>query len=409
MILETLYKRSKTGKIVYYKVEVTEYANDSVIRKESGQLETQNPIVHEEEVHQGKNIGKSNETTPQQQAESQAQSDWLKKKDEGYKSLADLNLYAVKGDEGNICYADFNTEDGTPNHPVYWHELEHVLDVKLPEVNTDASGNLKPMLATDWAKVKYISYPVYVQPKLDGVRCLMICNVTDTTCNVRFLSRSGKDYNTVNHIIDNTTFPRGNYIVDGELYSDELTFQEIIQAVKKQCDNSSKIKFNAYDLVNGNEQNYRLVSLEFLISTINSPYITLVPTVIANKKEEVEVLQSNYLNEGYEGAMIRFMNAMYEAGARSRSLLKVKTFDDTEFTFHGFNVGQREEDLIAVCKTEAGDEFRAKLVGTVAEKEELRKKEMEYLGKQLTVKHFGWTDSVNPLPRFPVAKAFRED
>lgn len=403
MILETLYKRSKTGKIVYYKVEVTEYANNFVIRKESGQLETQNPIVHEEEVYQGKNIGKSNETTPQQQAESQAQSDWLAKKDTGYKSLADLG---IGHQNGGVHHGVF-TIHGVVQVPAL--SFEEILNKTLPKENTDSAGNTKPMLATDWAKVKSIPYPVFVQPKLDGVRCLMICSVTDTTCNVRFLSRSGKDYSTVNHIIDNTTFPRGNYIVDGELYSDELTFQEIIQAVKKQCNNSNKIKFNAYDLVNENEQNHRLVSLEFLISTLNSPYITLVPTVTANNKEEVETFQSNYLNEGYEGAMIRFTNAMYEAGARSRSLLKVKTFDDTEFTFHGFNVGQREEDLIAVCKTEAGDEFRAKLVGTVAEKEELRKKEMEYLGKQLTVKHFGWTDSVNPLPRFPVAKAFRED
>jgi len=403
MILETLYKRSKTGKIVYYKVEVTEYANNFVIRKESGQLETQNPIVHEEEVYQGKNIGKSNETTPQQQAESQAQSDWLAKKDTGYKSLADLG---IGHQNGGVHHGVF-TIHGVVQVPAL--SFEEILNKTLPKENTDSAGNTKPMLATDWAKVKSIPYPVFVQPKLDGVRCLMICSVTDTTCNVRFLSRSGKDYSTVNHIIDNTTFPRGNYIVDGELYSDELTFQEIIQAVKKQCNNSNKIKFNAYDLVNENEQNHRLVSLEFLISTLNSPYITLVPTVTANNKEEVETFQSNYLNEGYEGAMIRFTNAMYEAGARSRSLLKVKTFDDTEFTFHGFNIGQREEDLIAVCKTEAGDEFRAKLVGTVAEKEELRKKEMEYLGKQLTVKHFGWTDSVNPLPRFPVAKAFRED
>lgn len=403
MILETLYKRSKTGKIVYYKVEVTEYVNNFVIRKESGQLETQNPIVHEEEVYQGKNIGKSNETTPQQQAESQAQSDWLAKKDTGYKSLADLG---IGHQNGGVHHGVF-TIHGVVQVPAL--SFEEILNKTLPKENTDSAGNTKPMLATDWAKVKSIPYPVFVQPKLDGVRCLMICSVTDTTCNVRFLSRSGKDYSTVNHIIDNTTFPRGNYIVDGELYSDELTFQEIIQAVKKQCNNSNKIKFNAYDLVNENEQNHRLVSLEFLISTLNSPYITLVPTVTANNKEEVETFQSNYLNEGYEGAMIRFTNAMYEAGARSRSLLKVKTFDDTEFTFHGFNIGQREEDLIAVCKTEAGDEFRAKLVGTVAEKEELRKKEMEYLGKQLTVKHFGWTDSVNPLPRFPVAKAFRED
>ncbi len=94
---ETLYKRTKTGAIQYYAISVTLQDNwrGAQIIKESGQLNTDNPIIHVEKINAGKNIGKVNETTPEQQAELQAESDWKKKKDEGYKSLIDLGITIV--------------------------------------------------------------------------------------------------------------------------------------------------------------------------------------------------------------------------------------------------------------------------------------------------------------------------
>jgi hypothetical protein len=84
---DTLYKRTRTGAIEFWKVA----ANNGTIYKESGQLGTLNPVMHDEHCN-GKYIGKANETTPKQQAGLQTESDWKKKRDDGYKSLTDLGI-----------------------------------------------------------------------------------------------------------------------------------------------------------------------------------------------------------------------------------------------------------------------------------------------------------------------------
>lgn len=390
MKLETLYKRAKSGKIQYWQIEVVEASPANYgwgIVKTSGQLGTENPIVHRETITKGKNIGKSNETTPQQQAESQALSDWNKKRDEGYKSLEDLGYLGVKRAE---------------------EDLPQLLEQLLPQFNTDASGNPKPMLATDWNKVKSIPYPVLVQPKLDGVRCLIIVATAGVTKSIRFLSRSGKDYNFP-HLLG-VVFPEGQYILDGEIYSDELTFQEIVAATKKVTENTGKLHFRCYDMIGVAEQAERLHYVSELIKKINSPHFHSVPTARATSKDEVKALHDAYVQDGYEGAMIRFLNGKYASGTRSRELLKVKEFDETEFYFQKWEKGLRDEDLIAVCLTsihEDAKEFRAKMVGTVAEKKEMESSNIK-VDSLITVKHFGWTDE-EKIPRFPIGKAFRDE
>jgi DNA ligase-1 len=95
MTFETLYKRTKTGAIQYWKIGVGQHDNGHAnIFKESGQLGTDNPTHHLEAVTKGKNIGKANETTPHEQAQLQAESDWKKKLDSGYKTLGQLEELA---------------------------------------------------------------------------------------------------------------------------------------------------------------------------------------------------------------------------------------------------------------------------------------------------------------------------
>lgn len=402
MELETLYKRTKTGAIQYWNIVATDSLDGySYITKESGQLGTKSPIIHNEHIREGKNIGKSNETTHLQQAELQAKSDWTRKHDEGYKSLKDLGIIAI----GSNNY-QFGED--------FYGTMELCLDKALPQFNSDASGNVKPMLATDWKKIKKIDYPVLVQPKLDGVRCLMIVSVTDKeggTSSVRYLSRSGKEYTTLNHITTSCTFPIGDYILDGEIYSDELTFQEIIAAVKKQRPDSLKLKFRAYDVVTDSTQENRWSETVKLVDAIASPHVWTVITTIADSKELVTSLHNQYVEQGYEGAMIRLLNGTYAQSQRSSHLLKVKEFDENEFAFKNFEFGQRGvEDLIAVLWNTDGDkEFRAKVIGTKKEKEELYEeyKDNSGEGKSFTIKHFGFTDE--NLPRFPIGKGFRHE
>lgn len=407
MKLYTLYKRAKTGKIQYWQISVENSTTQtgSTIRKESGQLGTSNPIVHIEEVVSGKNIGKTNETTPQQQAEGQAQSDWNKKRDEGYKSLTDLGI----GHQNGGVHHGLFTIHGSVQVPA--KSLEEVLDACLPEFNTDASGNQKPMLATDWNKVKDIQYPVLVQPKLDGVRCLMIVESKDS---IVMLSRSGKEYTTLRHITDEV-WAAANllslpFILDGEIYSDELTFQEIVAAVKKKRPETLKLKFRAYDIISTSTQQERWEATVALVDKIASPEIQLVPTWVANCKAEAVMHHDTWVQEGYEGAMIRLLDGMYTPGQRSRDLLKVKQFDETEYYFQRWEKGARDEDLIAVCWTstraDEAKEFRAKVEGNVAEKKVLENSTPK-VGSMITIKHFGTTS--DGFPRFPIGKCFRDE
>lgn len=394
-----LYKRAKTGKIVYYAIVAADSLDGySYIMKETGQLGTKNPIVHNEHIREGKNIGKSNETTHLQQAESQALSDWNKKRDEGYKSLEDLGI-TYKG-----ISADKVSLKDVYECPSGHFYLEDCLEATLPQFNTDSSGQAKPMLATDWKKVKSITYPCLIQPKLDGVRCLMVVNFMAIT----FLSRSGKEYGTLNHIGQDVidASERGlelPFILDGEIYSDELTFQEIVAAVKKQRPESLKLKFRAYDIINDEDQRQRWASTRRTVEAINSECIQLVDTYECTDEAHAKISHDNWVGQGYEGAMLRMYSGKYGQGQRSRDLLKVKEFDETEYRFIRWDKGQREEDLIAVCETDTNQEFRAKMVGTREQKVELQKT----TEGMMTIKHFGLTDE--GLPRFPIGKAFRDE
>lgn len=89
---DILYKRTKTGSIQYWKIKVRDsdfLDGGSQIRKESGQLGTDKPLVHVEAIHQGKQ-----KRSPLEQAEFMAESDWKKKKDSGYKTLQQLEDFA---------------------------------------------------------------------------------------------------------------------------------------------------------------------------------------------------------------------------------------------------------------------------------------------------------------------------
>lgn len=382
--MDTLYKRTKTGAIQYWKVEVVPNNNEVDIIKESGKLNG-TPVRHVDTITSGKNVGKANETTPFEQANLQAASDWRKKKDDGYKSLDDLQVTAFEGD------------------------LESTLDRVLPKFNTDASGNIKPMLAksVNWKKVKY---PCLVQPKLDGIRCLM--KVTKFPAKISFISRKGKEFTTLGHIeetIKNFLYysPSDDFILDGEIYSDELSFQNMCKALKKLSPGSAMLKLRVYDMVLDEPQEDRLNALSELVSAINSPEIEMVSTDLAMSTKEVTRLHNKFVQEnGYEGAIIRTIGGKYEQGFRSSHLLKVKVFDEDEFKWVGWEFGARgNRDLLAICKTKTGQIFKPTMFGTIAEKEELYAK-TPTKGAKMIVKYFGFTD--DGIPRHPNGKGFRD-
>lgn len=396
MKLPILCKRTRTSAIQYWEIETQVSADGTAkIIKTSGQYGTDKPLEHVKTVTEGKNIGRANATTPQQQAELEAKSDWKKKQDEGYKTLEDLGITW-----------DDQYDDWVHKGRHYWR-LDQVLKEALPRYNTDSSGQVKPMLAqsVNWKKV---TFPCYVQPKLDGTRALAIFDGQ----TAKFISRTGKDYTTLSHIQAELEAKLSEPIIlDGEIYSHELTFQEIVAAVKKQREDSFKLLFKVYDVVNDLPQVEREEIVRTLTSTISWETIHALPTLTCHSQQEVEDLHVHFVSQGYEGVMIRLLDGTYDQGQRSNNLLKLKQYDTNEFAFMRFELGQRGvEDLIAVCSSKCTDGinhwvFKTKMQGTVAQKQELYNNPPAQMSL-LTVKHHGYTN--DGLPRFPIGVSFRD-
>ena len=202
-MLEPLYENDKMWQISWYKNDDTSYTIKTENGKINGKLAQH--IVH---VKEGKNIGKKNETSVEQQTILQATSEWNKKIKQGYH---------IQGNDSNI-------------------------------------GVLKPMLALEYKGL--IKYPVWVQPKLDGVRCLIYMN----NGSIVFQSRQNTIYEPFEHIVPDVTnilkrMPP-NSILDGELYTHGLGFEQIVSMVRRaktRHPDLYKLKYTLYDFfIKGN-------------------------------------------------------------------------------------------------------------------------------------------------------------
>lgn len=272
------------------------------------------------------------------------------------------------------------------------------------EHNTDANGRMKPMLACGFSQQKIV-FPCFVQPKYDGVRCIIFSDAE----GVHILSRNGKPYK-IPHLEKWAKDNLDKLPLDGELYCHkELTFQEIISAVKKVSDLTSKIRFVVYDRpIQGANYAERQKSLcEDFKGVSEDAVVYLSPTYTADTIEEVQDKHDQFVGQGYEGAIIRNTRGLYEFGFRSNDLIKLKRFDTEEFQIVDVveASGRDEGTAIFVCEC-AGGRFNVKPQGT----RELRTKyftnKEEIIGKVATIQYQGLSD--DGIPRFPSAITIRD-
>jgi len=272
-----------------------------------------------------------------------------------------------------------------------------------------------PMLAGDFEKRKdKVTYPVDVQPKLDGVRCLAYWDGD----SVKLMSRGGKQWECCQHIIDEleTVLPE-DWVLDGELYIHGSTFQEITKLVKKLRPESVNVQFHVYDIPRtnlptsqwhwDNRKNALNMFAHRCVTADSCKSVKVVNTHQADAEDDVYQLQSEYLEDGYEGAIVRERDGEYKFGYRSRSLLKVKNFMDEEYKIIGFGtgIGRFEGSVVWICTTEDGKEFRVVPQGTMEQRQELYKDANNSIGSLLKVKFFELTD--DNIPRFPVGLGIR--
>ena len=325
-------------------------------------------------IASGKNLGRANATTAQQQALLEAEAKWLKQLDKGYS-----------------------------------------------EKRGGASKENKPMLAHVYADHRHkvdFSKPAYIQPKLDGVRAIAV----RTGDEITLTSRNGKPHVGLQHIRDELlTLMRDGEAWDGELYRHGTPFQTIISLVKKDQPDSKLVQYHVYDVVDDTKSFVSRYSraLSWTPDDYDNGYqnvesinpVVVVGACLARSHEDVETRHEQFVERGYEGVMLRHGDCSYKQGSRSHELLKVKAFCDGEFEIVDVvpGIGKMSNQGIFVCRTAEGVEFRAKPKGRDSLRQEYLTNKQNYIGRQLTVQYFSMTDSTPAAPRFPIGIAVRED
>ena len=394
-----LFGTSSTGKTKTWSICVVDRDGTGVVQTTHGYVGSKQTTT-ERIVKEGKNLGKKNATTALSQAIAEAASDWTKKNEMGgYKehATAVVPLVAMGGagaGAGPSVAVSDPSDEGS--------EEAEAVPVE------GASAPIKPMLAHSYDKRgKDIRWPCYAQRKLDGVRCLV-------TSGGKAISRNMKAFAHLDHIqADVNKLPVGT-ILDGELYSDTLGFQQIVGLVKKTKlkpeDTAllAQIHLCVYDIVTPESYEERKRTLERLFGTTPMVNVRLLSTEECATAEDVKRLHAAYVAEGYEGLILRNKGGKYLVNHRSKDLQKYKEFLDDEFVVTGFTVGEGIEAgcVLWTCTTAEGLSFSCRPRGTHEQRLEAVKTAAAQIGKKLTIRFQEWTD--DKKPRFPVGIAFRD-
>jgi len=217
----------------------------------------------------------------------------------------------------------------------------------------------KPMLAYPVSD-KPIDYNklVFMQPKLDGVRCVIQAESdfpgqeSLASFSVKAYSRTGKPWLNIQHILDELKpffFKHRDVVLDGELYNHDLRddFEKIISLVRKQKPtlvdrHEAKLltQFHCYDMYSPEFDHDFNIRDEFIMQTISGlyKYTHTVETTQCFTESDAKVFHTENLELGYEGSIIR-LNTKYQQ-KRSHSLRKFKDFQDAEATIVGYLDGK---------------------------------------------------------------------
>lgn len=392
MKLDTLYILDYKGKIRIFDCEIIKLGNENLqiiqygVITKTGLLEGK-LIEHRELVKQGKQKRSISE-----QARFQALALWQEKWDEGYKSLQVL-------------------EDKADIHPgVYLASIIPHLDhlfTKCPEAAyTNQYWDELPMLAYKYKDIKNPVFPYYIQPKLNGVRCLV---KSDNVNKVAKLSSRGGQYYKI-PVLEQELYKllfnlyhlnQREFILDGEIYKHGVPLQEISGAARKEnvgsdLFNDTWLEYHIYDIIEIGKgfqyQEVRLSDLWELKKIIgNNKYIKVIDTYKVNTKEEIKIFHDEFIIAGYEGAILRNPKGEYDFNQRSKSLLKVKEYQDEEFKIIGCNIDPNKslgESFVFILENNINSlTFEARPTGTLKQKEDWYNNQ-SWVGKKATVRFF---------------------
>lgn len=364
VIYPTLYKLNSGGKILEWHLERDKNKYQTISGQQNGLK-----ITSAWTTALPKNIGKKNETTGSEQADKECLAKYEKKLKSGsyVLSIKDItNKTYIKPMLAETYYSE-------------------VFD---PETNKSKVKNNIP-------SKKEFNDGIIVQRKLDGIRMIF--------SKEGAFSRKGEVIQGVPHIIESMKeffikYPE--VILDGELYSHDLEFnvlngtirRELKQDTQKQTEIRNKIRYFVYDLINEDIYKQRALTLNNL-SLDWSSYVLLLEGTYVSNLVSVTHFHNKYVEEGYEGAILRKVNAKYQQGKRTKDLLKVKEFQDCEYTVldiiegDGNNAGMAAKILI----NDNGVNVYPNMVGSWDFCRKVLEKKESYIGGETTIKFFGRT------------------
>lgn len=416
-INETLYALNKDGSFQEWKV----FVEDDVICVHFGKKDGK--IQNKFTTCESKNVGRANEKTAEEQACLEAASKWEKQYRLGYRPTVE-------------------------------------------ELSVDEQ--FSPMLAADAIKKRHmIDYPCYVQPKLDGLRCLV---TFDENGEPIFNSRGNKVYPLHGEIVTQIKFLQqstGYPMFDGEVYLHGLSLQKIISLTKKWrthgdiekeldkdlsadhkrrdkalADNKKEYKnfsgnFVSIDVIPERDDNryggYESADLQFHIfdipnkdrvwfnsDTKDGRFVDLLESDVdiddlslthlkavfgefKNTEQEVRDSIAFFMQDSYEGSIVRNFKGKYEFGQRSNDLLKWKLFQTDEAVVESVEEDKNLEGILH-CKLKTGVKFKCKMKGTHAERSTSQMKKL--ISKFITFSYQTLTD--DGVPQFPVSLYVRD-
>lgn len=354
-IKETLYKLDSKGKVREWSIYVENDGTSfySVRHGERGGALQETRV----DILQGKNLGKVNETSADEQCMTEA-----------------LAMHTKQ------------------------------IERKGYSVNIPEEVPFRPMLAHVYKDHKHkIVWPAAISPKYDGIRVLI--QVKDK--EVTLTSRTGKQFYGLDHLVEDFS-NLDDIVIDGELYSNSLTFQEITSVVRKSksVDPRAKQVFvTGFDIINDDIYHNRVLLLENVAS--KTTYLIPATWYLVKDENDVERRHVEFVQGGFEGSMIRNLRSPYQLNKRSYHLLKKKDFVDGEFEIIGYKTGVGKFAGVPIFLLKTGEaSFEAVPKGTEEDRLEYLNRADSLIGKMATIKYFELTD--DGIPRFPVLIGVRD-
>ena len=442
-----LYAIDKNGKIKVWTAAVLQFTDKNAVaagyatsRITHGYIDGKQQIVYRD-YNVGKNIGRSNETTPLAQCISETRRKWTDKKEkeahtetkpadygEGYGDISGGWCGAGAGAGGDDGNGDADSDCDAPADAGPF--LPMLAQTFNPADAATAAGSKKK---------KVITFPCFVQPKLDGLRCVSYATRrvpgggNDATTAITLQSRTGAFFTGLPHIaaaLRPYLSQHPSVVIDGELYTDQMPFEELAGLIKKKkiTDDDvarlKKVKYHVYDIYDHARHDMPYsermgvlaaavrrcgcVANDTFSAGVAAAEVVLVRTEKVAALSDFRRLFAEFVEAGYEGIMLRNAAGVYRANYRSNDLQKYKEFMEEEYRIIDFKEGEGRDAgaVIWVCETADGKEFTVRPRGTMQQRREWFNDGAKYIGKNLTVVYQELTEEGKP--RFPVGKSLRD-